>query len=297
MKIFHVLMGGAEHRALQIFDDQSLNILISASMLTIETRWKKHLDLIHRKKKLLFADSGLLGWIKKLGPKAMEYALNPDKVLDIQLQIDPDIVAHVDIPCEYEILKKLGTNRPTAISQTIFNAIKLVENAEKDERLKDKIIAIVVQGYTLKEYEYCLKQYEDLGFFKLPPDRFWFAIGSVCMRKPPELYEVVKFVREAIPSQYHVHCFGIANPRWVLEMKKFGINSVDSATGSVAAGFFSFIDVGGKRKKLEIKSKNKYMFASLVAFNWASLEFQIENNIEPENTLFDEKLKRMRKLF
>jgi len=288
MKVFHVLMGGAEHRALQIFDDHSLNLLISASMLTIETRWKKYLDLIHRKKKLLFADSGLLGWIKKLGPKAIEYALNPDKVLDIQLQINPDIVAHVDIPCENEILKKLGTNRPTAIAQTVFNAIHLVEKAERDERLKDKIIAIVVQGYTLREYEYCLKQYEDLGFFDLPHERYWFAIGSVCMRKPPELYEVVKFVREAIPEKFHVHCFGIANPRWVLEMKRFGVNSVDSATGGVAGGFFSFIDAGGKRRRLELKSKNKYMFASLVAFNWASLEFQIERGIEPHKTLFED---------
>ena len=55
MILFHVLMGGAEHRALQLFDDSSLNLLIAASMLTFDTRWKKHLDLIHRKKKNFFS--------------------------------------------------------------------------------------------------------------------------------------------------------------------------------------------------------------------------------------------------
>ena len=51
------------------------------------------------------------------------------------------------------------------------------------------------------------------------------------------------------------------------EIKDFGVNSVDSATGAVAAGFFTFIDKGGKRRRLEILKKNKYMFAAMVAFN------------------------------
>ncbi len=287
--LFHVLMGGAEHRTLGLFDDGSLNLLIAASMLEFESRWKKHLELIYRKKKLLFADSGLLGWIKKLGSGAWGYASDPEGVLQLQLQIDPDIVAHVDIPCEREILKRLGTNRPTAISQTVHNARWLVERKEAgDERLKDKIVVIVIQGYHKQDYEYCIRQYEELGFFGLDPSGYWFAIGSVCMRKPPELYEVVRFVRERIPQQYHVHCFGIANPTWVLKMKEFGVNSVDSATGSVAAGFFEFIDKGGKRRKLELEKKDRYMFAALAAFNWASLEMQVSGGIPPANLLFEE---------
>lgn len=288
MMLFHVLLGGAEHRALRFFDDGSLNLLVSASMLTFETRWKKHFELIHRKKRLLFADSGLLGWIKKEGSGAWKYALDPEKVLEIQLQIDPDIVAHVDIPCENEILKRLGTNRPTAIAQTVQNARWIVERKEGgDERLRNRIVVLVVQGYHPQDYEFCLKQYKDLGFFDLNPEQYWFAIGSVCMRKPPDLFDVVRFVRERIPEKYHVHCFGIANPTWVLRMKDFGINSVDSATGAVAAGFFEFIDKGGKRRKLELGKKDKYMFASMVAFNWASLEAQVRNGEPPALMLFD----------
>ncbi len=289
MIVFHVLMGGAEHRALQLFDDNSLNLLIAASMLIFETRWKKYLNLIHRKKKLLFADSGILGWIKKFGAEATEkYAQNPKKVLKLQLQINPDIIAHVDIPCEDSILKMAGIDRRTAIDITIRNAEFLIEEALKNPDLKDKKIAIVVQGFHLKEYEYCINEYEKRNFFSLDSEKFWFAIGSVCMRKPPDLYKVVKFVREAIPSRYHVHCFGIANPIWVLKLKEFGINSVDSATGSVSAAFFSFIDKGGRRKKIELPKKNKYMFAALTAFNWASIELQIQENIKAQNVLFEE---------
>ncbi len=217
------------------------------------------------------------------GSRAWEYALNPEKVLEIQLQIDPDVIAHVDIPCEIEILRRLGTNRPTAISQTVYNALWIVEKKESgDERLKNRIVVIGVQGYTKEDYGRCLEQYRNFGFFDLDPAKYWFAIGSVCMRKPPELYRIVEFVRASIPDEYHVHCYGIANPVWVLELGRFGVNSVDSATGTYAAGMFRFIDVGGQRKILKLKRKNKYMFAALTAFNWMSLEIQIEDGVQVE---------------
>lgn len=291
MEIFHVLMGGAEHRALRFFDDKELNLLIAASMLNFETRWKKHLNLIQSKAKLLFADSGLLGWIKKYGTSAIEeYAENPQKVLDIQMQIDPDVIAHVDIPCEDSILEMAKLDRISAINQTIQNAEFLIEESMKNQELKDKKIAIVVQGFHLSEYEYCLNEYEKRGFFNLPSENYWFAIGSVCMRKPPDLYKTTKFVREAIPQYYHVHCFGIANPKWVLEMKKYGINSVDSATASFAAAMFQIIDYEGKRKRLKLPSKDKYMFAALTAFNMASLQKQVKDDVcgDPQCELFEE---------
>lgn len=291
MEIYHVLMGGAEHRALRFFDDKELNLLVAASMLTFETRWKKHLPLIQSKAKSLFADSGLLGWIKKYGSGAIqEYAKNPQKVLDIQMQINPDVIAHVDIPCEDSILKMAGLKRIEAINQTIQNAEFLIEQSIKNPELKNKKIAIVVQGFNLNEYEYCLNEYEKRGFFNLNPEKYWFAIGSVCMRKPPDLYVTTKFVREYIPERYHVHCFGIANPKWVLEMKKYGINSVDSATASFAAAMFQVIDYQGKRRRLNLPSKDKYMFAALAAFNMASLQKQVNDNVDadPQCELFEE---------
>ncbi len=74
------------------------------------------------------------------------------------------------------------------------------------------------------------------------------------MRKPTTgLYQINKLIRDALPEHYHVHCFGIANPPWIVNLAKIGLNSCDSATGSVEAGLgFSFIDEGGKRLRLQI---------------------------------------------
>ena len=55
----------------------------------------------------------------------------------------------------------------------------------------------------------------------------------------------------------------------------------------MAAGFFTFIDKGGKRRRLEILKKNKYMFAAMVAFNWASLQKQIESGEGAVYSLFE----------
>lgn len=287
MEIFHVLSVAPDLIALRLIDDNMLNFLVSASSLEYDSRLLKNKDLIRKKAKLLFADSGLLGFIKQ--GKAWDYATQPDKVLEIQLSINPDIVATLDHPCEPSILTKSGTNVETAISLTVYNALWLVEGKEKGKNeLKNKKIAIVVQGYEPKDYEICIRQYKKLGFFDLNPEEYWFAIGSVCMRKPPELYEIVEFVRKRIPEKFHVHCFGIANPLWVLKIKEYGINSVDSATGSVAGGFFAFIDEGGRRRKLKLRERNKYMAGAMIVFNWLSLETQIKQNIKPELILFEE---------
>ncbi|GEM_PF-4102944 len=287
MKLFHTLMGGAEFRALRFFDDKSLHLLIAASMLTFEGRWKKHIGMIQEKKKLLFADSGLLGWIKKSGPEAIkEYSLHPERVLEIQQQISPDIIAHADIPMEIGILRMAEISKEKALEITWQNAEFL-----KEQKM-DAIKCFVIQGYEQEDYERSIDYFRQHGFFELDPAKTWFGIGSVCMRTPKTgLYSITKFVMEQVPEQYHIHTFGIANPVWVLELNNIGINSCDSATASFAAAMFQVIDVEGRRVRLSIPSKNKYMFASLAAFNMSSLEHQILTGILPKmENLFEEVL-------
>ncbi|GAB6066055.1 hypothetical protein JCM9492_11470 [Aquifex pyrophilus] len=288
MEVFHVVATSSALQAMRLFDDKTLNFLISAYAIENEPRILKNKELIRRKGRLLFADSGLLSWIKK--SKAWEYACSPDRVLELQLSINPDIVATLDHPCEPSIIEKSGTTTRNAISVSIYNALWLVERKEAgDERLKDKIVAIVVQGYEKADYEWCIREYRRMGFFDLPADQYWFAIGSVCMRKPPELYEIVKFVRERIPAHFHVHCFGIASPNWILKLKEFGVNSIDSSTGAMAGTLsFSFLDEGGQYRKLKLKKRNKHMTSAMIAFNWASLDFQVKEGIKPVFTLFEE---------
>jgi len=282
MRLYHA-MTGADAQCLNLFPNHSKNILLAASMLCFEKRWQKNLPIIQQKAKSIFADSGLIGWLKSdryCSTAFTDYALHPERVLQIQSQIDPDLYSHVDIPCEPLILAKGGISKDLALNQTIANA-KFLRDASLSSPSRIKVFA--VQGYSLEDYKWSINQLQELGFFELDPSVTWFAIGSVCMRTPlTGLYEVAKLVRALVPSRYHLHCFGIANPVWVLELAKIGIDSCDSATAGAAAGMgFSFIDEGGKRRKLLMRSRNKYMYYAMQAFNIASLEFQIEQGIEP----------------
>ena len=290
LKLFHVLMGTTDTKALNLFNNKSLNLMLPASMMTFDSRWKKNLPLMQEKKKMFFADSGMIGWIKKIRNNAWEYAKNPEKVLNLQLQINPDIIAHVDIPCELQILEMLGRSKKQALQQTIKNALWLIEKKESgDPKLKNKIIAIGIQGDTLDDYHYCLDSYRDKNLDELDPKKYWFAIGSVCMRKPPDLYEIAQFIRQAIPPQFHIHCYGIANLPWMLQLEHIGIDSCDSATANMAAAMFRLIDEGGKRSKINLTIRDTNMKAGMFAFNIASYEFQLKNRMYPimEELFFD----------
>ena len=291
LKLFHVLMGTTDSRALNIFDDNSLNLMLAASMQTFDSRWKKNLPLIQRKKKLLYSDSGMIGWIKKLKKDAWKYATDPQLVLDLQLKINPDIIAHVDIPCEFHILEMLNKSKKETLQQTIKNAVWLVEKKEKGcTELKNKIVAIGIQGNTIDDYHYCIDSYRDKHFDELDHKKYWFAIGSVCMRKPPDLYEIAQYVRQAVLPQFHIHCYGIANLPWMLQLENMGIGSCDSATANFAAAMFSLIDEGGKRSKINLTIKDTNMKSSMFAFNMASLEFQLKNRMAPimDELFFDQ---------
>lgn len=288
-------MGTTDTRALNIFDDNSLNLMLAASMQTFDSRWKKNLPLIQQKKKLLYSDSGMIGWIKKLKKDAWKYATNPQEVLNLQLKINPDIIAHVDVPCETHILEMLNKSRKEAIQQTIKNALWLVEEKESGcQALKDKIIAIAIQGFSLDDYYKCMDSYREKHLNELDHKKYWFAIGSVCMRKPPDLYEIAQFIRQAIPPQFHVHCYGIANLPWMLQLEKIGINSCDSATANFASAMFRLIDEGGRQAKISLTIRDINMWASMFAFNIASFEFQLKNRMTPiMDELFFDKSKQL----
>lgn len=282
LKLFHVLMGATDTQALKLFKDKSLNLMLPASIQTFDLRWKENLPLIHQKKKLLFADSGMIGWIKKLKKEAWQWAINPQKVLALQEQINPDIIAHVDVPCEPHILDMLKKTKEIAMHQTIKNAVWLVEKKESGHpMLKNKIIAIGIQGFTLDDYHVCIDSYRDKHLDELDPKKYWFAIGSVCMRRPPDLYEISQYVRGAISPDFHVHCYGIANLPWMLQLEDMGIDSCDSATANVAAAMFRLIDDGGRRSKISLTTRDVNIRASMIAFNISSLEFQLRNRMFP----------------
>jgi tRNA-guanine family transglycosylase len=298
MRLYHVIMGNTDVGALKMYDDNSVNLLMAASMQTFDKRWKNNLAFIQKKKRSLYSDSGMIGWIKKLKEDAWKYAINPELVLNIQLQLDPDIVAHVDIPSEPSILKMLGKDIKETMRQTVENAEWLVDQSKhpfageipKNLRLIGRKIAIGVQGWTVKDYTWCVNQYRDMGFDELDPEQYMFAIGSVCMRKPPSLYEVSQAVRNMIPDEYDIHCYGIASVPWMLQLEDMGITSCDSSSANVAATYFRLIGEDGKRVDIGLRHKDTQIQNSLVAFNMASIDYQLRNKLYPimDELFYDE---------
>jgi hypothetical protein len=220
------------------------------------------------------------------------------------MRINPDIVASLDVPCEPESLATLGISIDEAIALTIKNAEWIIKRVqfdktsfnlkkyveEKDPRLDGRKIAIGIQGWAVDDYIRCLHKYWDLGFGELPPDKFMFAIGTICRRDPLTVYAIAQELRDRIPSEFDMHCYGISQINCVTQLRQIGITSCDSSTASVASAFYRFLDRGGLQARLFLETKDTLMQNALFAFNIASLNYQIENVNFPvlEQLFFDE---------
>jgi len=281
MRVFHALMSGPELRAIRLFDDRELDILISANILDTDYRWKKNLGLIHKKKNTLVADSGMIGFVKRLGHQAIvEYALNPRRVLDIQLQVEPDVVVMTDLLLFPDFLARAGLSKEKAIAINRRNALFLAEKDISQTRL------FVIQGETIEDYLECIEWYEREGFFSL--ENAWFGIGSVAFRDPVERREIVRRIVAEL-SGIHVHVFGVGSPKYLLELNEVGVQSADSSVACMSGFYFSFLDEGGERRRLRIRKKDKYMTSALIAWNISIINMLIKQKIKvAQLELFEE---------
>lgn len=282
MKIFHALGKGFHDGAdLPILRFSSArNFLISPATYSQIRSWQKNLPELHRQKGRIICDSGLIGWINQLGIDAWDkFAIEPERILNLQIPSDPTVICSVDVLCVDELLKIIGKTRKEAIAQTVKNAAFL-----KSYPLPGKIKCYGIQGWDLSDYTACANAYKALGFFESDPLFTWFGIGSVKNRTPESgLIEVCQHVRQLVPSQFHVHVFGIGSPRSCLFLNKIGINSVDASTASIAGGRgYTWIDEGGRLRSLTLRHRSQQMRQAMIAFNMASLEAQIEESGEPD---------------
>jgi ParB family chromosome partitioning protein len=208
-------------------------------------------ELIEKRKQInkLFVDSGMISGHKTKNP---DYAYRQNEVIELGKILKCDILSHLDVPMEPKMLKNSKLTPKEALKITIKNAEDFL-NAKFDG-----IKCFNVQGWTLGQYEYCINQFNELGIFD---SSNWIGIGTTCMRKPPDLYNVYKFCIEKIRkinSEQHIHAFGIARPEWIIELYKIGINSSDSASPDLATVFNEWITWEGKKIKIS-KTRTKEM--------------------------------------
>jgi hypothetical protein len=162
-----------------------------------------------------------------------EYGESDDAYLEYLLKHRPHLYALRDYPCEPDLLESLGRTVPDQIQRTVDHHVKLYEKVA-GHPLADSAVT-VVQGWTRDQYLNCLDALRDHG---LPMTHV--AIGSVCRRgHDDDIAEIVLAVRNALPSDTHLHAFGVKGS--VLRFREVvdALDSVDSAAYDYSVTRFS----------------------------------------------------------
>ena len=161
--------------------------------------------------KELFLDSGAFSVMNKLG----KYPYTPKQYIAFAKKLKADYVAIMDYPCEPNSKIKLTTKEK--IQLTVDNAIKLMD-------LADLNWVMVLQGWKIDDYLYCLDLAKEHGLLT-----DLTAIGSVCVRKNmSEVRKIITTIRKELPKKIKIHCFGL-NIKFIKNMEIFhNIYSFDS---------------------------------------------------------------------
>ena len=153
------------------FLPQGLNVMYSAAGF-----WNDNAKEWRRGCK--FKSSFGLRWLDCGGFTALNhYADYPFTVINyanLVARLKPHYYATMDYPCEPEISRSLELiSNEQRIKATIKNALAL---SEWEDQLSGQMVP-VIQGYTLDEYLWCLRLYQEAGII-----RDYMAVGSMCRR-------------------------------------------------------------------------------------------------------------------
>lgn len=276
METFHVVGGGgANLRALELMPDRSLNVLISAwSIHDVKNALRKHRDLVRRKAKLLMVDSGFLGAAKA---GRMDWAGKQDLVVEYAEEFGADRVAMMDIPMEPEILRAAGFVRRDG-SPDFDRALALtLENAAAFAQVRCRAArGFINQGWTMEHRQACLDGMTAAGVL---PAVGWWGVGSVCRRRPPDLYLHAHWCRTHMEGP--MHCFGISKAEWAGVMGAMGITAHDSATATLRTSFGRIL-VNGREFELGTRAiggeqirRNVRMNALLFWYNVEAINHEV----------------------
>ena len=267
MEVFHVISWGAARVALEMLPPRSINVLVSAWYWVIAPgTMRKAEPLLRDRANLLLVDSGALSALKA---GRRDYLGQQDHVFEIAGRGGADRVAMLDVPMEPRVLGAGGLSAGEALDITL-------RNAEEAVRRRPRGLGLVNQGYSLEQRAAC-----HAGMQHLYPHAAWFGIGSVCMRRPPELYEHAHWCRKNLPG--HLHCFGIGSPVWIRELQTLGIDSVDSGS---AMGYTrqNRVRTGNTITALPRSPRDNVVNASLFILNMRHLELAVQRGTPGEPT-------------
>jgi hypothetical protein len=188
----------------------------------------------------LFIDSGGYSFMKGRG----EYQTT-DAEYVAWLREREDVITQAalrDYPCESDVLEEHGRTVRDHQRRTTARHINCWEEWEQQSVDVDKVS--VIQGWTEADY---LRHIDDLRAHGVLADTV--GIGSVCRRnRDAELRRIILSVREALPSRYDLHAFGVKQNVLQYPDVVDALASADSQAYEMQAqwGHLSRHDAGGK---------------------------------------------------
>lgn len=198
-----------------------------------------------------------------------KYSFDIEEYLSCIRRFNPDYFVNMDWMCEPTIIQKTGKNVWYHINATIENYYQVIQQATEDEIKK---CIPVIQGWTIQDYLYCIKQYEKNGL--IAP---YMGVGSICRRgSTREIAKILSIIKGELPD-IKLHGFGVKKS--VIDLLPNGIlYSIDTAAFMFAQKHngrwvtsANGIDLALKKMQDDIKekdSKNNRTISSPIDYRW-----------------------------
>jgi len=229
-------------------------------LLSIYSGW---LDVALKGRNLiekLFIDSGMISALRR---GHVEFSNYQSKIVKIAKVLKANVLCHLDVPMHPSLAEKCGLTHEKELEITIRNAETFLKTDFEGTK------CFSVQGWTLNQYEHCIKRFEELEIFD--NDEHWIGFGTTCMRRPPGLYEVYQHcipIIKKINPKIHIHAFGIAKPEWVAHLHTLGVDSSDSASPILTTVFNKWITINGKEIKFSERRSTSMRDSQLIHNYW-----------------------------
>ncbi len=262
----------------------SKNILLSAYNFMNDKTAAKRLALILLERTHLnriICDSGTMPAARK---KDWEFFNRPEALFKFYDLIKPDACVSLDVPLYPFVIEswKIPIGKMQEI--TLNNARAFLKWKPQFSTIK----IVVLQGSNSSEYIDSFLAYKTLNAFNY--DNVTFGFGGLATRSANYQQEIISDtmsnneVKEVLPTLPFIHAFGIGDPKRILSLYKYGVNSFDSLTTVIltATGQYWLKD---NSKQVHIIHETSYSRKIRLYFNmhsfWGQLaeQFSIHRNI------------------
>lgn len=184
--------------------------------------------LLNREKiQRLFMDCGAFTCMKH---KQWSFYDKIDELINFYENIQPTICTSLDVPTFPFLFEHWRISSKKAIKKTLKNAEKFKQWKPSFETIK----LYPLQGDSAKEYIECFHMYKDLGVFE--EDNVAVAFGGIATTSLKNQIQWIskttadkdfKKIREKLKF---VHGFGVGNPKRIVALNKYGVDSFDAVT-------------------------------------------------------------------